>query len=275
MELSFKNVDVFCSNVQMDSNPATINLSQITFFKPFSLIYLGMFLRHHNNNGQSFLVIPPDNRKAREYLTTQKFWERFNISTDEASNELIRISNSTSFNDIIAIDIENQPLIAETLSDQILGLLRSSHVAIDTGKFAVWVGELVDNFARHSGTQIAAASMQYYPNNKEIIFAIGDCGKGIRTTLAYNPLHVSLAEKPHHEAAMKAFEPSVSCREEGGMGLTDVKEEVLKLNGRLTLTTGDGFVAYNDSLCACGEMSYDLPGVQLEVVIPVLDEKGR
>ena len=110
--------------------------------------------------------------------------------------------------------------------------------------------------------------MQYYPNLRRIVLAVGDCGIGIRSSLTSNPNYRYLANRPHYEAALKAFEPRISRMPEGGTGLTEVRDEVTKLGGRLTLATGDGYVIIARAQVGYGQMAYDLPGVQMELSFP-------
>ena len=77
-----------------------------------------------------------------------------------------------------------------------------------------------------------------------------------------------MQEAPHNKAALKAFDPLVSRKHEGGMGLTEVLDGVIELGGSLLLTTGDGYVMMDESGTRLGEMSYDLTGVQIELSFP-------
>jgi hypothetical protein len=96
-------------------------------------------------------------------------------------------------------------------------------------RIAELVSELVDNFAQHSERPLAAFTMQWYPQRHRIVLAIGDCGVGIRSSLASNPKHAHVASFSHHQAALIAFEPLVSRRLEGGTGLTEVRDGVLQV----------------------------------------------
>lgn len=267
MNLGFENVDRLCTSVDISAEKPVIDLSPVTFFQPFALVYLGMFLRHHNLNGKSFSVILPENARARNYLAQQNFWERFNFSPEAAQKEKLRcFSGNTSLNDIV--DIEHRPTIAEEITEQVRKVLVRNNVKIHTGLVSELMCELVDNFALHSRCVLAVVAMQYYPNLHRIIFSVGDCGIGIRSSLASNPIFGFLSDRPHYEAALKAFEPLVSRMSEGGTGLTEVKEEIINLNGRLTLATGDGYVIIEKENTRYGQMAYDLPGVQIQLSFP-------
>lgn len=266
MELSYRNVDQVCAEASTEETP-TLHLSSVTFFRPFAIVYLGMFLRHHNHCGRNCLVELPKNTSAKGYLTRQNFWERFNFSHETIAREkLNRMTTSTSLNDIV--DIENTNTIAEEVEMQVKRVLVLNRVNTSVPDVANIACELVDNFARHSGETLAAFHMQYYPNLNEIAFAVGDCGIGVRSSLSSNPRHAYLGSEPHHVAALEAFEPGVS-RSEGGMGLTEARDSIVALDGKLWLSTGDEYVTIDRNVVAYGKMAYDLTGVQVEVTFPV------
>jgi len=268
MELSFQNVDQVCAGVDLTANQPLLDLSQVTFFRPFAVIYLGMFLRYHNLNGKSFRVTLPMNATAKRYLSQQNFWTRFNFNPESIESQgLSRFSSSTSLGDVI--DIERRDGIAEEIENKILAVLIRNGVKTAVNLVAESMCELIDNFAAHAKRNFAAVAMQYYPNLHEVVFAIGDCGIGVRASLASNPKYEELGAKPHYEAAARAFEPLVSCRPEGGTGLTEVREQVVRLEGGLILTTGDGFVTIDKKgETRVGQMAYELPGVQVQLSYP-------
>ena len=177
-----------------------------------------------------------------------------------------RFTTSTSFDDIV--DIQNSPNIADTIGLAVRDLLIRCSMKVQISTVVEVVSELVDNFARHSGDQMAACAVQYYPNLRKLAFSIGDCGMGIRSSLSANPRYQDYSQRPHHDAALKAFESSVTGGIEGGMGLTVVREEVLALGGTVRLATGDAYVNMSDSAEYYGFQSFDLPGVQAEIEIP-------
>lgn len=264
MNLTFWNVDRFLTLVHLEEPRPLIDLSSVRFFEPFAIVYLGMSLRHYNNLGKTFLVQLPQAPGPSEYLARVNFWERFNFVLDLSQREkLRRFTSSTSFNDIL--DIENVETIAEDISDQVRWIIRNNAVNVDADMMAEVVAELVDNFAQHSQRSLAACAMQYYPAIRRVVFAIGDCGIGIRGSLALNPRYAYLAQRPHHEAADLAFQPLVSRKQEGGTGLTEVADAVTAAKGRLLLSTGDGYVRIESGRKEIGRMALDLPGVQIEL----------
>ena len=267
MDLSHSNVAELCATIDLNCENPIIDLSNITFFQPFALVYLGMFLRYHNSQGKCCKVTLPNTLNARGYLARQNFWERFNFTDEAISQEsLHRFSTSSSLNDIV--DVTKEPDVADDIARKIANVLSRNRVKVKIGLVAEVVSELVDNFALHSDQTLAAVAMQYYPNWHRIKFAVGDCGVGIRHTLSRNPRFANFDELPHYEAALKAFDPLVSRFSEGGMGLTEVREQVMNLRGRLMLSTGDGYVAISQGNMVYGNMEHDLTGVQIELTFP-------
>lgn len=110
--------------------------------------------------------------------------------------------------------------------------------------------------------------IQRYPRIHRVDLAFGDCGVGIRASLAGTERFGYLSDQPHWEAALQAFEPGVTSKREGGFGLTDVRETINVLNGHLALATGDGWVQVSGGETRHGQMAYDLPGVQIELSFP-------
>jgi hypothetical protein len=267
VNLDFSSVDQLCASIDCNEERPTIDLSSVTFIRPFSLVYLGMFLRYQNYNGKAFDIIMPESNAVRSYLARQNFWERFNFNPEVIESEkLIRFTTSTSLNDIV--DIEKRPYIAEDIASEVSKVLRNSRVLVKANSVAELVCELVDNFAIHSEQMLATVAMQYYPNLHRVILAVGDCGIGIRSSLSSNPQFAYLNNSAHYEAALKAFEPLVSRIPGCGTGLTDVRDEAINLGGRLILATGDGYVIIGPDGTKYGNMAYDLPGVQIELSIP-------
>ena len=150
-------------------------------------------------------------------------------------------------------------------------ILSKNSVGVDVGLVTEVAVELVDNFSRHSGQQLAACAVQLYPHRSDLHFAVGDCGVGIRSSLSKNSGYRYLATAPHHEASLKALEDGVTGSSEGGTGFGTVREDVLQLGGQMCLCTGDGWVIIGGGRqgVEAGRMKYDLPGVQIEIKIPV------
>lgn len=266
-QIDFRTVARFCAATDMSAHQPLINLSDVTFFTPFGLLYLGMFLRYYTSQGKGFLVNLPSNSKAREYLARQNFWERFNFDPQTINREALRrLTTSTSLNDIV--DIECNDYIADDICERLRAVLIACDYPLSPDTVGLIVSELVDNFAQHSEKTLAALALQYYPKRRCLRVAIADCGIGIRNSLASNPKFKWVANEPHHVAVMEALKAGVSRKREGGMGFIDVLNGVNDLGGRLSLATGSNYVIVRQGNAIIGDMGFTLPGVQIELFLP-------
>ena len=265
MNLSFETVDQFCGAIDLTVEQPVIDLTSIGFVKPFALIYLGSFIRYHNSRKTFFDVRPPTSNEVRTYLDNHRFWERFDIE-GAAESRVRGLRGFTSFNDII--DIEKGPYIGEDVGRMVHRLLSQGPVKVNASLMEEITSELVDNFSQHSRENWATCAVQWYPNLRRFNLAIGDCGIGIRSSLATKEEFRYLQDEAHVTAATKAFEAGVGRKAEGGMGLTDVRELMPKLNGELSLSTGNAWVRTTGPTMVVGEQAYDLSGVQIELSIP-------
>src|SRR6266571_4554610 len=239
--LSFFNVGKLCSQITLADPQPIVDLAGVTFVEPFALVYLGMFLRYFNARGQSFEVILPSAVRVRDYLARQRFWERFNFNPAVVQREnLRRFTTSTSLNDIA--DIEKEPYVAEELAEAVAHVVKTNTDRLPPTIIAEVTAELVQNFVEHSGQNLAAFMVQYYPKRGPygtLTLAIGDCGQGIRACLASKDQYTYLADRPHYEAILKAFEPGVSSKHEGGTGFNEILEYTTELEGGFRVASGD------------------------------------
>ena len=269
MRLDIENVDEICAAVDTTVGKPVIDLSEIDFVEPYGLVYLGMFIRYHSGGGKLFEVVPPRSDQVKRYLKSQQFLESYGISLpgDFGGTET-QMAQFTSLRGMI--DIKNSQYIAEEVGEMVGEVLEKNKVVIKGSLVTEIVVELVDNFSLHSDEHMAACAMQLYPALGRLDFAIGDCGVGIRQSLIRNPKYKDLADTPHQEVAVKALEFGVSGRE-GGTGFGTIQENLSKLEGRMFLSTGDGWVHVGGDQddIQFGTMNNFLTGVQIEVSIPV------
>lgn len=180
--------------------------------------------------------------------------------------KLHRFITRTSLNDIV--DVEKHDNIADEIAFQVKDILIATGSRLSPGTIALMISELVDNFAQHSKRNFAALALQYYPQPGTLMIAVGDCGVGIRSSLASNRKYAWLKDKPHYIAALEALKPGVSRKAQGGTGFTDVRDGVADLGGELRLATGDEYISVEKGDASYGAMNFDLPGVQLEISLP-------
>ena len=270
MRLNRHGIASFCSRIDLSLQRPTIDLQLVEFIEPFSLIYLGTYIRHWNSRGQFFSIQHPKSKAVQRYINSQNFFERFNFREDElAQRPKLQTTRPTSFGDIIPLDIvADDPGVTEAIEQWTLDILGFWEVKANPYAISTIVVELIDNAVRHS-QQTSPGSMifQLYPQNKYVEIALADCGVGIRNNL------LGKYYVPNDQAAaIKAFEDGVTSKSEGGTGLSTIKEYVARLKGSLFLSTGEGCVRADlttgydlrGRIASC-----NLPGVQVQVTIPL------
>lgn len=262
MDLNFRNVQRLCAGVDLTAEKPVIDLTGITWIEPYAIIYLGMYLRHHNSQGKFFHMEVPDANVAK-YLVKQNFWNRFNFGPDSGRDRKL-LRTGTSFNDIM--DLERGRFLVEELAGRLYELLQRQAVRLPIDECVIAITDLTDNFVEHSGVLFGAMMVQYYPSKKEMRVALGDCGKGIKGTLLESGKYPKVGAMTHAEAVAFAFEPLVTCKNEGGTGLSDVLDTVTRHQGTLFLSSHDGgiFVAKDGRIFSMNT-PYALPGVQVEL----------
>jgi hypothetical protein len=198
-------------------------------------------------------------------MERESFWERFEFDNPPERRALTR---STSLGEIV--DIERRAGVEDEIELAVERVLERHTVGIEIPTVRTIVGELVANFAEHARGPLAAMAMQIYPRGNFFDVAIGDCGVGIRESLARNPTHAHVLGEQHWFAAEIALRPGIGGRVsgEGGWGLHSIHEEVRRLGGELLLYTGDGGVRATQQRIRRGPLPFALPGVQVRVRIP-------
>jgi len=266
MDLTFWNVGQRCAKVDLTEAKPIVNLSEVAFITPFALMYLGMFLRHFNAQGKSFLVRVPRRKTVKDHFARQQFWERFNFNAEVVAAEGARWRPTlTSLNDIVDLD-RGIPNLAEELAYRVTQVLFVNTGGLSRTTIEEVVAELIQNFVDHAGKRVAAFMVQYYPKIQTCSIAIGDCGRGIRASLSASPKYANLLARPHREAVMTAFQYGVSAKSVGGAGFSTILEGVEALDGELRLATGDDYVIANKGRFRAGPMGFSLPGVQIELI---------
>lgn len=267
--LSFYNIDKFCSKIDLSVKRPVIDLSDISFVDPYALIYLGLFMRYYNLQGKFFNWQHSNDMDVRKYLTRMRFYERFNFSKDVIKKEnIIRFTSNTSFNDII--DIEKDIFMPDNIADELRKLLMRqyeiNYVKFDISTICEITAEIVDNFIQHSGEILAVMTVQYFPKKHTLSIAVGDCGIGIKKSLSSVPKYSDIKNWSDEDVIEKAFDYLVSRKEEGGTGLSDIRDTILDKNGTLYFTSNKGFYIIKDGKIQKGEMFSELAGVQIEFI---------
>ena len=225
MRLTRDNIASFCSSIDMNPAKPTIDLRSVESIGPFAVIYLGTFVRYWNSREKLFTIRVSRSSALRRYLDSQNFWDRFNfVFEGDGAQPKLQTVKPTSFEDIVPLDILAEPRIAEDLEQWTQEILQEWDLHISPSAISTIVVELIDNAVRHSRSQIntpACMIFQLFPDGHYVEIALADSGVGIRQNLSPK-YHVS----NDRAAAVRAFEDGVTSKDEGGTGLSTIKENV-------------------------------------------------
>lgn len=267
VSLDARNIWSFLlKGVAAENNTVHVDLSCVSFIHPFAMATLGLFLRYWNALGTTFTVLRPTNAKVAAYLDRMQFYSRFNFNRAAVKREQsMRLDASTSLNDIV--DLHRAPDIGEKVAKKLFEMMshfrgkRSANLAEGISGAA---GELADNFVAHSGENLGVLTAQYFPRVGRATLVVGDCGCGIRNSLASNREFAYIEDHSDCDAIELALKEGVSCRGEGGMGLSEIADQVKRIGGTLSIFSGTGHVEIRPHDVRRSTKPH-FPGVQVQV----------
>lgn len=258
-------VMAFCSKIGADSgNDIICDAAGLQFVDPVGLCLLAATCHHLAKAGKRLRLenVPPT---IVDYLARMDLFKACDIEYREKFRRRDRRS------DLVEICVADKAEEAEQLASKIVTTLVGGTPGYDphaepdemTGYLPheylhkplhYIFSELLENALTHAKragykdarTWVAA---QYYRRNDRIRLAVLDNGCGLLRSLEKHP---SLPEKSHAAAIQIAFEPRVTCNPDleirphetanQGVGLTVVREIVVRGRGVLRLVSGDALV---------------------------------
>lgn len=267
MVLTYKTISAFCSEIDLTQTKSLIDLSDLTFIDTFALIYLGLYIRYFNSQGKAFSWARPKDKKARNYLARQQFYQHFNfVASFTRSESLICTPSSTCWNDIK--EIKNVDYIAEDIADEVRDLLINNGIKAAVGDICEITAEMVQNFAEHSKEEQAVITIQWFPNIGWLSLALGDCGIGVKESLCSNRRYWHLRDMHDRHVISEAFKAGVSRKSAGGTGLTNLRETIKDLEGTLYFASNSGYLRVEQASSFIGTRIHNFPGVQMEIGFP-------
>ncbi len=275
MEL-YLNVFSFLANASATEDTVTLDCSRVTFIKSFALVYLGLAALNAGRKGLRINWSPPSRTQVRSYLDGQHFNERFIRQSLPDAAVRMGLVNQSSLNDIVPIS--NDEAQARQLAVKIKALLdnRDNRVALNTSVVSNHVLELAHNFIHHSVSRDGFFHCQYYPNLREYHFTFGDLGCGIRSSLLRSGQYTEESFASVQDWIEEAARSGVSTRASGGgYGLDQLVEWILKEQGILIMASGCGYLGAYKGQMKKGPLPYDLPGLQIGVVLMEVDDGVR
>ena len=249
--------------VRVEDGPLELDLSAATFFDPYGIVALVLFLNH----------LPPAALPVKlrlngfplekgaetpkfgpiSYLTRMGFWQEIESKIDakpggvparpmwsEDKNVLVDVTILHS-HDAISVMLRKTGEILQSLG----------YTAIGRGHVMEVLSELCSNVLLHAQTEFGGVvASQTYKTPKSgtryLVMSIGDAGIGVRRSLAAN---LSLADRLESDAQALGVSVQSGCSRFSsgghGGGLPRVLEIARRYGGRVAFRSGTGALAYH------------------------------
>lgn len=248
--------------VKNDEGPLELDLSRITFFDPYGIVALTLFLNHLPAQAYPvrFILDGFPLRKGEKmsehgpvpYLTRMGFWEEVGEKLDLGGGILpVRPQWSEDKNVLIDVTILHSRDAVNVMLRKTGEILQSlGFTPIGRGHVMEVLSELSSNVLDHAQTEYGGVvSTQTYRSRntgtRYLVMSIGDAGVGVRKSLGNNGALADRLSSDAHAIGV-AVQMGASRFASGGRGggLPRVLEIARRYDGRVAFRSGTGALAY-------------------------------
>jgi anti-sigma regulatory factor (Ser/Thr protein kinase) len=218
-----RNYLKYCSYRRMVDQTGKLDLTNITFFHPTTLLPLFILMQKLDDTS----IILPRNPDISNYIEIAKGQQ-----TVQGQKTYVPLTRLT-----------RDPQEKEIVLARILELGKDVEVvAKNPDAFSLIVYELVENIYEHSGFKVAYVLDQKYPRISKLEICFVD--DGITIPGSFEKIGLRYEKQEHHKAIHDALNGLSSKKEEGrGTGLTNVSRIVKEgFKGEMFLVSGFGAV---------------------------------
>jgi len=203
---------------------AIIKLHKKVFLAPFSLLFLGLFIRKMNIENPGSVTFVERSINSTGYINFMGFLDLCGLDSSvkmgsdnkRGDSSYIRVQrkelDDVSIDDDFthASEVEKMQTIGSELGKALLQNSELEHRNKDLETLTYLCREILRNVVEHSYADEMFYCAQYYPKLKKVEIAIGDLGEGIKSSLELSP-HIETMQSDL-EALRKALEPGTSSR---------------------------------------------------------------
>ncbi len=248
--------------VQVESGPLQLDLSRATFFDPYGIVALVLFLNSLPASALPVALQMPDfplcngasmpQHGPVSYLARMGFWEEVGDKLDLRGGKLpFRAPWTEDKNVLIDVTIMHSRDAVHVMLRKTGEILQSLGFSpIGRGHVMEVLSELSSNVLDHAQSELGGVvSTQTYRSRKTgtryLVMSIGDAGIGVRASLSNNGKIAERLESDS-QALGVAVQMGASRFASGGRGggLPRVLEIARKYDGRVAFRSGSGALAY-------------------------------
>lgn len=230
-----------------------VDCRSVTFFDPYGLLCLYVYLRHLNSIGRAEFW-PPRLASVRAYLVRMGFGGR-PVGGSDVLLPITKVERESTVRDIVAN-------AAQSVQSIIIGQFAFPPELVNG--FCTSLAEICQNVPQHSG-DIGFVAAQAYNVDKQpfLKLAVVDCGIGIQGSLnnAFPDISARAAIKLALKTGISRF------RQQGrGLGLAQVFSFVQRFRGTLQIRSGNTRFYYNGLSAYFFDGAF-FPGTQIGIQI--------
>ena len=220
--------------IQCQDNSISLDFSNASFIRNNYLSIVGLALELQKVDGKKIKIIPPSIMKVKNSMKKIGFLARFSdehIGFD-SNNTMVKYTHIPLKNYDEALG-EFYTYFKQQLERKVKNLSPEL-----SNKIIQKIFELFSNVFRHSESELGLfCSGQFYPRNDKFYFTIVDGGVTIK-----NNVNKFFQDKSKSglETIEWSMEEKNSTTGEGGLGLSLLKDLILKSNGVLDIISNDG-----------------------------------
>jgi anti-sigma regulatory factor (Ser/Thr protein kinase) len=228
----------------------TLDLSQVSFIEPYSMIGLILLGRNHLRNTGMKLSIKNMPLAIHQYLFRMDFFNKGVFTIRDRLDERFFLKRSSLSRSLVEItDIPNKERESIQAITGVISVFRKrarhilKHCINDTivDYFVTVISELCQNIFEHSLDSGYLSMQTYsYANQQIVRLVISDSGIGIRESFASKP--GITFESPAHLIELAAT-TTISSKREFGYGLNQVNSIVEKLKGSIHIRSENASVS--------------------------------
>ncbi len=250
------------ARVQNENGPLELDLSRATFFDPYGIVALVLFLQTLPEHALPVALkmndfplcngAPTPQRGPVSYLTRMGFWEEVGDKLELRGGKLpIRPAWTEDKNVLIDVTIMHSRDAVHVMLRKTGEILQSLGFSpIGRGHVMEVLSELSSNVLDHAQSELGGVvSTQTYRSRKSgaryLVMSIGDAGIGVRASLSNNGKLVERLESDAQALGI-AVQMGASRFASGGRGggLPRVLEIARRYDGRVAFRSGSGALAY-------------------------------
>ncbi len=256
----------------------TIDLSSITFVKPYGMVLFLQLLDHLESIRR--IIYPTSN--ALTYMERANFFDnaskyiKLSTSVQNLRKSVARDSRNSTMIEITKIENNNDiSATMERILNQTSSILETelNYDSNDITSFVTLLSELLSNIPRHSKAYgyICAQTYRYPRSSKRYVsVCVSDKGIGMRKSYEESD-YLHITKCTNEKALTLAVLEGRSSKKRGGNGYKGIKEITEKFKGSLYVRSGDADI---EIFHKKGEMMErrkhlsELFGTQVEIKLP-------